>query len=107
MRAFALLLLVTACAPMTQMQFHRQRLDTKVRRVFDCERGELIVEDETPEGFRYGNDPAAGRYRVEACGREDYFVCFQMPEANVSETLVECRQLGQPTPRGRVGVFEF
>ena len=83
------------CAPYTMMDFHREVLDQRARAHFDCERGELEVVDETPEGFQYGRDPQAARYRVRACDHEDSYVCYQIPEADVGSATPECRRLGE------------
>ena len=84
-----------ACAPYSVMDFHREVLDRQARARFDCEQGSLEVTDETPEGFRYGRDPQAARYRVQACEQEDVYVCYQIPEANVGSPAPECRRLGE------------
>jgi hypothetical protein len=96
-------LLVVSCVPYTMMDYHREVLDTQARALMDCERGDLEVLDETPEGFRMGRDPQAARYRVLGCEREKVFVCYQMAEANVGSPTAECRPLGQRPPAVHLG----
>ena len=103
----AVLVLAGACVPYTMMDFHRETLDPRARALLDCEHGALEVVDETPEGFRYGDDPEAGRYLVRACGHEDSFICYQMPEANVGSPAAECRRLGDRRPAVHLGPLSF
>lgn len=86
--------LFVGCVPYTMMDYHREVLDHQARAMLDCERGHLEVENETPDGFRMGQDPEAARYRVSGCEREKVFVCYQLPEANVGSPTPECRPLG-------------
>lgn len=88
-------LLFVGCVPYSMMDYHREVLDTRARQLLDCERGHLDVQDETPEGFRMGQDRQAARYRVSGCEREKIFVCYQMAEANVGSPAAECRPLGE------------
>lgn len=88
-------LVALGCTPYSMMDYHREVLDTQARRMLDCEHGHLEVQDETPEGFRMGQDRQAARYRVNGCEREKLFVCYQMAEANVGSPAPECRPLGE------------
>lgn len=103
MRSLLALAFLTACAPYTVTDYHREVLDAQARAHLDCERGHLEVLDETPEGFSMGRDPEAARYRVRGCEREKIFVCYQMSEANVGSPTPECRPLGERPSRIHLG----
>lgn len=91
---------LAACAGApTLMQYHRSVLDPLAQRELDCER--LEVADATPEGFRYGDDADARRYRVTGCGADEAYLCSRPSRTQFSSATPECRRLPRTAVEGR------
>ena len=88
-----------ACTAPTLMEYHRTVLDPLATRELDCE--QLVVEDATPEGFRYGDDADARRYRVRGCDADEAYLCSRPSRTQFSSATPECRRLRRDRGEGR------
>lgn len=81
------------------MEYHRSVLDPLAMRELDCET--LEVTDATPEGFRYGDDADARRYRVRGCETDAAYLCSRPSRTQFSSATPECRRLPRTAVEGR------